>query len=33
MAKKCQRPKKERETRKCYKYNKVEHITKNYRLG
>ena len=29
MAKECQSKKKERETRKCFKYNKEEHIAKN----
>ena len=33
MAKKCQRLKKEKKTRKYYKYNKVGHIAKNCRLG
>ena len=27
------KPKKEKETRKCYKYNKVEYLIKNRRLG
>lgn len=29
----CQKPKKEKETRKCYKCNKVQHLVKNYKLG
>ena len=29
MAKKCQRPKKEWDMRKCYKCNKVEYIAKD----
>jgi len=29
MAKECQSKKKERETRKCFKYDKEEHIAKN----
>jgi len=33
MAKDCQKLKKEKEIRKCYKYNKVGHFAKNYRLG
>ena len=31
MEKNCRKPEKEKETRKYYKYNKVEHLTKNYR--
>ena len=31
MAKDCQKPKKEKKTRKCYKYNKVENLAKNCR--
>ena len=30
--KNCRKPEKEKETRKYYKYNKVKHLTKNYRL-
>ena len=33
MAKECQRLKKEKETRKYYKYNKVGYIAKDCRLG
>ena len=33
MAKDCQKPKKEWDTRKCYKYKKIGYITKDYRLG
>jgi len=33
MAEECQRLKKEKETRKYYKYNKVEYIAKDCRLG
>jgi len=33
MAKDCQKLKKEKETRKYYKYNKVGHLAKNCRLG
>lgn len=33
MAKDCWRPKKEKETRKCYKYDKVGHLAKNCRSG
>jgi len=33
MAKDCQKLKKEKEIRKYYKYNKVGHFAKNYRLG
>ena len=32
MAKKCRKPKKNKESRKCYKCNKVEHIAKSYRF-
>jgi len=32
MANDCRKPKKEKDTRKCYQYNKVEHLVKNYRL-
>jgi len=31
MVKKCQKPKKEQNTRKCYKCDKVEYIAKDYR--
>ena len=31
MAKNCQKPKKERDTRKCYKYDKIRHIARDYR--
>jgi len=31
MAKNYQKPTKEKETRKCYKCNKVEYLAKNYR--
>ena len=31
MVKNCQKPNKERNTRTCYKCNKVEHITRDYR--
>lgn len=30
ITKNCQKPKKEKKTRKCYKYDKVEYLTKNY---
>jgi len=33
MVKDCRKLRKEKETRKCYKYNKVEHLAKNCRLG
>jgi len=33
MTKEFQKPKKEQNTRKCYKCDKVEHITKDCRLG
>ena len=33
IAKEYQRPKRKREIRKCYKYNKVGHITRDCRLG
>ena len=33
MTKEYQKPKKEQDTRKCYKYNKVGHITKDCRTG
>jgi len=33
MIKECQKPKKEQNLRKCYKYDKVRHIAKNCRLG
>ena len=29
----CQRPKKKQDIRKCYKYDKMGHITKNCRSG
>ena len=32
MAKECQKPKKDKKMRKCYKYNKVEHLAKDCRL-
>ena len=32
MAKKCRKPKKNKESRKCYKCNKVEYIAKSYRF-
>ena len=31
IVKDCWKPKKEKETRKCYKYDKVGHLVKNYR--
>ena len=31
MAKECRKPKKDKESRKCYKYNKVGHIAKDCR--
>ena len=31
IAKNCQKPKKEKDIRKYYKYNKIEYITKDYR--
>ena len=31
IAKDCQKPKKENKTKKCYKYDKVRHLVKNYR--
>jgi len=33
IAKDCQKLKNKKETRKCYKYNKVGHFAKNCRLG
>ena len=33
IAKECQKPKKERDTRKYYKYNKIGYIVKDYRSG
>lgn len=33
MAKKCQRSKRKRNTRKCYKYDKVEYLARDYRTG
>jgi len=33
MAKDCRKSKKEKEIKKCYKYNKVEYLTKNCRPG
>ena len=33
IAKDCRKPKKEKETRKCYKYNKVGYLIKICRLG
>jgi len=33
MEKYCQKPKKEKNTRKCYKCDKIEHIAKDYRSG
>jgi len=33
MVKDCRKPKKEKEIRKCYKYNKVGHLAKNCMLG
>jgi len=32
IVKDCQKPKKEKETRKCYKYDKVEHLVKDCRI-
>jgi len=32
IAKNFQKPKKEKETRKCYKYDKVEYLVKDYRI-
>jgi len=31
MAKDCKKPKKEWDARKCYKYNKIGHIAKDYK--
>jgi len=33
IAKNCKKPKKEWDTRKCYKYDKIGHITKDYKTG
>ena len=33
IAKDCRKPKKEQDARKCYKYEKIEHITRNCKLG
>ena len=33
IAKDCQKPKKEKETRKCYECNKIGYLVKNCRLG
>ena len=33
LAKECRRPKKDKEMRKCYKYDKVEHLAKDCRSG
>ena len=33
IVKGCQKPKKEKETKKCYKCNKVKHLVKDYKLG
>ena len=33
MIKDCRKPKKEKNTRKCYKCEQVEHIAKDYRTG
>ena len=33
LAKDCKRPKKERDTRKCYKCKKVGYIAKDYKIG
>jgi len=33
ITKDCQKPEKEKKTRKCHKYNKVGHFIKNYRSG
>ena len=33
LAKDCWKPKKEKETRKCYKYNKIRYFAKNCRSG
>ena len=32
MAKDCQKPEKEKETRKWYRYNKIGYLVKDYRL-
>jgi len=31
MARECRKPKKEKEMRKCYKCDKIGHLTKDYR--
>jgi len=31
ITKDCQKPKKEKKTRKYYKYDKIEHLAKDYR--
>ena len=33
LAKECRRPKKDKEMRKCYKYDKVEYLAKDCRSG
>ena len=33
ITKKCQKPRKDKETRKCYKCNRVRYLAKDYRLG
>ena len=32
MPRECQKPKRERDTRKCYKYNKIRYSAKDYKL-